>query len=102
MVMVATARMRGSPAGIPSGMTTLPSPLFGGGVGVIRRRRGKATVVLPSPCVADSRANSPEDGRGEVVSASLGDGHHVTADGGALHEALVLHGVVIGGAVQDG
>jgi hypothetical protein len=61
---------------------SFPSPVFGGGVGVIRRRRGKAApAALPisdhdlkyltsrlrlSPFVADYRATSPEDGGGEV------------------------------------
>src|SRR6516164_10516630 len=101
VVMVTTARIRGSPSGIPS-CTGLPSPIFGGGVGVIRRRRGEATAMLPSPSVADYRATSPEDGGGEDEPASLSDSRQVAADGGALHEALVFHGVVVGGAVQDG
>ena len=36
------------------------------------------------------------------MSASLGDRHHVAADGGALHEALVLHRIIVSRAMQDG
>jgi len=43
----------------------LPSPVFGGGVGVIRRRRGNATeMVRHTPSGADYRATSPGGGGG--------------------------------------
>src|SRR3954468_1460467 len=70
MVMVATAKIRGQPAGMPS--WTL------------------STGLTP--------------GSTEEVSgiALLRHGHLVAADGRALHEALVLDGIVVGGAVHDG
>src|SRR5262249_50224537 len=102
MVMVATARIRGSPSGIPS-CTGIPSPVFGGGVGVIRRRRGHGQpFAAHDPSVADYCATSPEDGGGKASSASLRNSRQLAADGGALHEALVRPRIVVGGAMQEG
>ncbi|CAN5498985.1 DUF4381 domain-containing protein [soil metagenome] len=42
-----------------------PSPVFGGGVGVLRRRRGRATeIVRHAPSVTEDRATSPASGGG--------------------------------------
>src|SRR5436305_8631641 len=101
MVMVATASRRGQPGGMPSwGITS--SPVCGGGVAVIRRRRGHGQrFAAHDRSVADYRATSPADWGGQDAGASLRHGELVAADGRALHEALVLHRVVVGGAMHD-
>src|SRR4029078_9682028 len=96
MVMVATAKVRGQPSGMPSWRVRNRSPVLWGGVAVIRRRRGHGQpFAAHDPSVAHDRDSSPDDGGGEDTRPSLRDRHLIAADGRALHEALVLDRIVV-------
>src|SRR5260370_37112347 len=78
---------------------------YGGNVRVVRSRAHRPLPALASPPSPPAMTRAERacdcDSIRHPISL-LRDRRQITANGGALHEALVLDRVVVGGAVQDG